>query len=120
MGRLMQLGFSREEREFFARALEESSGPAHISNALAAFIGFADADSMVKRCEELANQVRQYDRIDETDLARSQLACEILFSSDIHGSGLDWEATSGFDDRDAIQLLRQIQVKMLNLRPKAP
>jgi hypothetical protein len=116
MGRLSSLGFDSDEREFFARALEESGGPAHVTDALAAFVGFTDANDMIKRCNDIAGQVRRDGRIDPADFKRSQLACEILFSSDIHGSGLDWEATTGLGDADSIGLLRRIQAKMLNLR----
>jgi len=116
MGQLIPLGFDRDEREFFARALEESSGPAHVTDALATFAGFADADDMIKHCGDIADRARRDGRIDEADLQRGQLACEILFISDIHGSGLDWEATTGLDDATAIGLLRRIQIKMLNLR----
>ncbi|SDL00751.1 hypothetical protein SAMN05216298_2241 [Glycomyces sambucus] len=116
MGQQISLGFDANEREFFARALEESGGPAHVTDALAAFVGFIDAADMVKRCNDIADQVRRDGSIDAADLRRSQLACEILFSSDIHGSGLDWEATTGLSDADAIGLLRRVQVKMLGLR----
>lgn len=115
MGKQMSLGFDADEREFFARALEESGGPAHVTDALAAFVGFADAADMVKRCNDIASRVRRDGRIDTADLRRSQLACEILFSSDIHGSGLDWEATTELSDAEAIGLLRRIQAKMLGL-----
>ncbi|MEU5874927.1 hypothetical protein AB0A73_25615 [Glycomyces sp. NPDC047369] len=115
MGQQISLGFDADEREFFARALGESSGPAHVTDALAVFVGFADAADMVKRCNDIAGRVRRDGRIDAADLRRSQLACEILFSSDIHGSGLDWEATTGLSDAEAIGLLRRVQVKMLGL-----
>lgn len=115
MGQLISLGFDRDEREFFARTLEQCGGPAQVTDALAAFIGFTDAGDMVKRCYGIADRVRRDGRIDAADLERGQLACEILFSSDIYGSGLDWVATTGLEDADAIGLLRRIQVKMLNL-----
>ncbi|GAB3237224.1 hypothetical protein GCM10027447_36200 [Glycomyces halotolerans] len=81
MGQLLSLGFDAGEREFFARALEESGGPAHVTDALAVFVGFTEAAHMVKRCNDIADQVRCDGRIDIGDLKRSQLACEILFAS---------------------------------------
>jgi hypothetical protein len=90
-------------------------GPAHVTDALAVFVGFADANDMVRRCYDMAGRVRSDGRIEDLDLQRGQLACEILYSSDIYGSGLDWVAVTGLDDADAIGLLRRIQVKMLNL-----
>jgi hypothetical protein len=90
-------------------------GPAHVTDALAVFVGFADANDMVRRCYDMAGRVRSDGRIEDLDLQLGQLACEILYSSDIYGSGLDWVAVTGLDDADAIGLLRRIQVKMLNL-----
>lgn len=113
---LISLEFDHDVREFFARALEESGGPAHVTDAMAVFVGFADANDMIKRCNDVADRVRREGRIAGDDLKRSQLACEILFSSDICGSGLDWEVTTRFGDAGAIVLLRRVQVKLLNLR----
>ncbi|THV28723.1 hypothetical protein [Glycomyces paridis] len=120
MGQLIPLGFDRDEREFFARTLEESGGPAHVTDTLAVFVGFTDANDMIKRCNDIADLARRDGLIAAIDLKRAQLASEILFSSDIYGSGLDWEATTGLDNADAIALLRRIQVKMLNLRHRTP
>ncbi len=46
------------------------------------------------------------------DWRRLLLAVEVVFVSDVVGSGLDWSVTTGFPDGDRIALLRGIQRKM--------
>ncbi len=89
MAEIIALRFDHDEREFFARVLEESGGPAQVTDPLAVFVGFADANDMVKRCHDIAARVDLEEYIAEVGLKRNQLACEILFSSDIYGSGFD-------------------------------
>lgn len=50
-------------------------------------------------------------------LTRSQwrkalLALEIVFSSDVIGSGCDWSITTGISDEETIKLLRVVQRKL--------
>jgi hypothetical protein len=51
------------------------------------------------------------------DWRRVLLATEVVFASDVFGSGLDWSTTTGFSDADSISLLRSIQRKMPRWRP---
>ncbi|WP_430495999.1 hypothetical protein ACQRWP_17040 [Micromonospora trifolii] len=50
-------------------------------------------------------------------LTRSQwrkalLALEIVFASDVIGSGCDWSITTGISDEETIKLLRVVQRKL--------
>lgn len=50
-------------------------------------------------------------------LTRSQwrkalLALEIVFASDVMGSGCDWSITTGISDEETIKLLRVVQRKL--------
>ncbi len=40
------------------------------------------------------------------------LAVEIVFASDVVGSGLDWATTSGIPDEESIAILRRLQRKL--------
>lgn len=51
----------------------------------------------------------------QVDWVRTLLATEIVFASDVVGSGLDWPITSGLPDEETMHLLRSVQRKI----PKA-
>jgi hypothetical protein len=40
------------------------------------------------------------------------LAVEVVFASDVVGSGLDWRITSGISDEESIAILRGLQRKL--------
>ncbi|MFD8782806.1 hypothetical protein [Kitasatospora sp. NPDC059599] len=46
------------------------------------------------------------------DWARILLAAEIVFVSDLVGSGTEWSTTTGFADEATIRMLRSIQRKL--------
>jgi hypothetical protein len=47
--------------------------------------------------------------LSRADWRRALLATEIVFASDVVGSGLDWSITTGLADEDTIGLLRAMQ-----------
>jgi hypothetical protein len=46
------------------------------------------------------------------DWLRTLLATEIVFASDVVGSGIDWSSTTGLTDEHTIQVLRTVQRKI--------
>ena len=46
------------------------------------------------------------------DWARTILATEIVFASNLLGSGCDWSITTGFSDAETLKSLREIQTKV--------
>jgi hypothetical protein len=116
MGEANKLPLTEVEIKFFVRALGEVSGPAHITDSLAHFVGFENVDDMIAQCERITQLLEQGATISLSDIRRSQLVCELMFASDIVGSGVEWETTTGISDVDGIRLLRQVQIKLLNAR----
>ncbi|MFE7407732.1 hypothetical protein [Isoptericola sp. NPDC057559] len=100
------------EIALLSRALVEWGGPAHASDLLAQGMGFADGRTLVQRCAALGAELKQDVPLEAADWARVLLAVEIVFASDLVGSGTDWRTTTGMDDDDTIRLLRTIQRKL--------
>ncbi|PJI84726.1 hypothetical protein [Luteimicrobium subarcticum] len=44
--------------------------------------------------------------------ASALVAAEIAFVSDVHGSGTDWQTTTGYDDAGTLGRLRSIQRRL--------
>ena len=52
-----------------------------------------------------------------SDWRRALLATEIVFISDVLGSGIDWSITTGMDDVETLRMLRSVQRKLGGVSP---
>jgi hypothetical protein len=101
------------ERELLAQGLLEWGGPAHCTEALAAAMGFASVEDLLRGSgPRIARAIRARAALSRADWRRALLATEIVFVSDVVGSGIDWSTTTGLEDSATIQLLRQVQRKL--------
>ncbi|MEU0674943.1 hypothetical protein ABZ330_19000 [Streptomyces sp. NPDC006172] len=101
-----------EEIELLCRALLEWSGPARCSDQLAVGMGFAGERDLVERCVQLRAALSSGLPMTPSEWARTLLAVEIVFVSDLAGSGFEWRATTGRSDEQTIAMLRSIQRKL--------
>ncbi|WP_257574075.1 hypothetical protein [Streptomyces sp. JJ66] len=102
----------QDEIEMLRRALLEWGGPARCSDQLAVGMGFAGWEDLLGRCGELRRALEEGVPLPPADWARVLLATEIVFISDLAGSGLEWSTTTGLEDESTLQTLRSIQRKL--------
>ncbi|MBT2385320.1 hypothetical protein [Streptomyces sp. ISL-11] len=102
----------KHEVDLLRRALLEWGGPAHCSDQLAAGMGFIDSQDLLDQALRLRNALGEDAPLTPADWARTLLATEIVFVSDLAGSGVEWPTTTGRDDEATITLLRVIQRKL--------
>lgn len=57
----------------------------------------------------LAESIADERPLSRADWTRALLATEVVFASDVVGSGVDWSTTTDFSDIETIQALRLIQ-----------
>ncbi|MGC5167633.1 hypothetical protein [Luteimicrobium sp. DT211] len=100
------------EVELLRRALGEWGGPARASDDLARAMGFADASSMLRECDVFEDALREDAPLSSRDWARVLVSTEIVFASDLYGSGTEWQTTTGRDDAETIRALRVVQRKL--------
>ncbi|MFJ2951492.1 hypothetical protein ACIO8H_28220 [Streptomyces sp. NPDC087226] len=106
------------EIKLLRRALAEWGGPAHCSDHLAVGMGFADQHDLLDQCDRLRNALADDAPLTQVDWARVLVATEIVFVSDLMGSGVEWSTTTGLSDESTIRALRSIQRKLgRTLRP---
>ncbi|MER5218039.1 hypothetical protein ABT063_48000 [Streptomyces sp. NPDC002838] len=103
---------AQEEVELLRRALLEWGGPAWCSDQLAAGMGFAGMQDLFDQCRRLRGALRDDLQLVPADWARLLLATEIVFVSDLAGSGVEWSTTTAISDEPAIRTLRSIQRKL--------
>ncbi|MER7770572.1 hypothetical protein [Kitasatospora sp. NPDC096140] len=100
------------EVRLLRRALVEWGGPARCSDQLAFGMGFADARDLLDQCGVLRDALGGDAPLEPVEWARILLAAEIVFVSDLVGSGVEWRTTTGLGDEDTLRALRTIQRKL--------
>ena len=109
---------SSEEVQLLRRVLLEWGGPARCSDEMAVGMGFGSYRDLLQKCRSLRIELDTDHPIEPVDWARVLLAAEVVFVSDLMGSGVDWATTSGLDDATTVTRLRVIQRKLADtIRP---
>ena len=111
------VNLSPDERAFLRRGLGEWWGPARCTDAFAVAMGFTSREHLHEDMTRLRDTLEAEQPLMPEDWRRLLLAVEVVFASDVVGSGLDWPTTTGFSDIESIGLLRGIQRKMPRWRP---
>lgn len=102
-----------DERELLWRGLFEWGGPASPTKAMAVAMGFLDVSDLLKEGSRMMADIREGRPLTYVDWRRALLATEIVFASDVVGSGVDWSTTTGLQDEETIRMLRSIQRKLV-------
>ena len=94
------------------RGLVEWGGPARCTDAMAVGMGFADVQDLFAQADRILGELVAGRPLSRWDWSRTLLATEIVFASNVMGSGTDWTDTTGLDDVRSIQVLRGLQRKL--------
>ena len=98
-----------DESVLLRRALGEWNGPARCSDEMAFAMGFADVPDLLRETDRLNEAIKADRPITPADWARILLSTEVVFVSDLVGSGYEWSTTTGWSDEGTIRLLRGLQ-----------
>ncbi|MGJ7440506.1 hypothetical protein [Aquipuribacter sp. MA13-6] len=113
----IEIPLAADELTFLRAALLDWGGPARPNDALALAMGFSAAGRVSGEAWELWERIDSTSALTVADWRRTLLAAEIVFVSDVYGSGLDWPITTGLDDAESIEVLRRLQLKMARHLP---
>lgn len=103
---------NEDERRFLRAGLLEWGGPASPTSALAVAMGFSGAKAMSREARTLWERIERDDQLGPEEWRKVLLAVEVVFASDVVGSGVDWPTTTGLSDADSIATLRGLQRKL--------
>ncbi|WP_221320406.1 hypothetical protein [Actinoplanes sp. L3-i22] len=109
---LVSIELDEDEREVLARGLTEWGGPARCTEALAVAMDFGSVEHLFEHVVRLRPLVRGGQPLGRRDWRRVLISAEIVFASDVFGSGWDWQSTTGFRDEETIRILRSLQRKI--------
>jgi hypothetical protein len=110
--RLVTVDMDDRERAFLRAALLDWDGPARPTQEFAVAMGFGDAEQLPSDTRSLWRRIDRQSALSIGDWRCVLLAAEVIFVSDVVGSGLDWRLTSGFSDEESIAIPRGLQRKM--------
>lgn len=108
----MTIDLTAEERQVLSRALHEWAGPAHCTEALAVAMGFGGVADLLAEGSRMRPLIRAGEPLSRRDWRRALISAEIVFASDVFGSGIDWSIATGLSDEETIQILRPLQRKI--------
>lgn len=106
------LELTGDERDLLRAGLREWGGPARLTDSMAVAIGFRSATDFFVQAKRIDRALAAGASMSSADWRSALLATEVVFASDVVGSGVEWETTTGISDADAIRLLRSIQRKV--------
>src|SRR5690349_4615005 len=87
-------------------------GPACPTDALARVMGFESTDGLYGDSRRIADLVSTGAGMSRRDWTRALVATELVWASEVLGSGLDSVYTFGYSDTEAAVILRSIQRKL--------
>jgi hypothetical protein len=103
---------SERERKMLAWGVVEWRGPARCTDELAIAMGFASVEEVFTHGHLLHEWIRSSTPLRRLDWLRALLLTEIVYASEVLGSGSDWPNTSGIPDEESLHLLRSLQRKI--------
>ena len=101
-----------DERELLRCGLGEWGGPARCTDRMAVAMGFESVQDLLVQADRLRGALASKLPLTQRDWMRTLLATEVVFASEVLGSGSDWATTTGFSDEETIKLLRMAQQKI--------
>lgn len=108
----LSVDLDESERRVLAAGLNEWGGPARPTEELAIAIGFEGLGDLDRGRLRLRQAIEDHQPLTRLDWARALLATEIVFASDVVGSGHDWVYTVGLSDDETLSVLRSVQRKL--------
>lgn len=76
-------------------------------------MGFSGVADLFEQGSRLTRALEAAQPLSRRDWTRTLLATEIVFASDVLGSGIDWQSTVGWSDEETITVLRELQLKLM-------
>ncbi|MDE0546419.1 hypothetical protein [Microbacterium sp. C7(2022)] len=117
---VVHVALSEAERYLLDRGLVEWGGPARCTEPMAAALGFDSVADLLESGYRIADDLSNDRPLTRRDWTRALLATEVVFASDVLGSGHDWEATTGLNDHATFRTLRELQLRLAGviIRPR--
>lgn len=115
----MEVDLTSDERSLITSALAQWGGPAQPTQELLVAMGFQDEEDFASWRNRVLHTLLNEQALSPFDWRRVLITTEIGYASDYFGIGWEWETCTGIDDEAAIQVLRDIQLKLIGIAKNA-
>ena len=105
-----------QERRLLSSGIAEWGGPARCTEEFATAMGCDTVADLHAERPRLMGAIGAARPLSRQDWQRVLVLTEVVFVSDLVGSGVEWETTTGLSDEVTIRLLRGIQRKLVGVR----
>jgi hypothetical protein len=110
---LLDVSLSSDERQLLHNGLNEWRGPARCTEEFAIAMGFRSLEVMFQEIGRLIGAIDDIEPLAAGDWVRALIMTEVVFASDVVGSGVEWTITTGLTDQETVVTLRGLQRKLL-------
>ncbi|WP_104106170.1 hypothetical protein [Nocardioides sp. 616] len=114
--KLVSIDLTADERGMLGACLIDWGGPAHGTDSLAVALGFAGMDDLWREAERIEAAIAAGEPLTKQDWTRALVSAEIIFASDVFGTGSSWTMMNGDTDEHGIRVLRSLQRKLPAVR----
>jgi hypothetical protein len=109
---LLDVPLTDLERRVLLGGIAEWGGPANCTEEFAVAMGFRSVADLYETSERPYKSLKGAQALTQVDWVRVLLMTEIVFVSNVVGSGWDWQSTVGVPDSETIALIQGIQLKI--------
>lgn len=109
---LLRIDLTPAERALLIRGLFGWGGPTRCTEEMAVALGFSGVTGLSAGARRLGAALQADQPLSAIDWARVFSATEVVFASQLVGSGLEWSITTGYTDEETLALLRSAQRKL--------
>ena len=103
---------SDDERHMLVTGLNDWGGPAHGTDSLAVAMGFAGLQDLHRETSRILARIQAGQPLTIRDWSRTLFATELIFASELLGTGSEWTVIQGGDDGEWMRVLRGLQAKL--------
>lgn len=108
----VSLQLTEDERRMLVYGLKDWGGPAHGTDSLAIAMGFSNLDDLQEDGDRIADAIAAGQALPVRDWTRAMVATEIVFASEVLGTGSEWTVINAGTDAYWIDVLRSLQRKV--------
>lgn len=112
----ISLDLTEDERRMLVWGLTDWGGPARCTESLAVAMGFEDLDDLEREADRIAEAIQAGEALTKRDWTRALFSTEVIFASDVIGTGSEWKSLIGGTDEHWLGVLRSLQRKLPKLR----
>lgn len=108
----LRVDLDDDERLTLIIGLNDWGGPAHPTDAIATLLRYDGVSEMLHDLTRLKETIEGGGPLSRRDWTRALVATEIVFVSDVFGTGREWVVIQGTPDEYWIGLIRRLQEKV--------